>query len=122
MKLTLPEPPSSNRYWRNWRGRMVKSAEGRAYCALVATLCDAPPQRCKGGRSDDRGGPLLLPLAVSIRWFRRARRGDLDNRAKVVLDALQGIAYANDSQIVELHMFRHDDRDNPRVEVTVEAA
>lgn len=110
MKLILPEPPSMNRYWRSFRGRMVKSAEGRAYCHLIATL------------RHDQGDPLVLPLSVSIRWYRGRKAGDLDNRAKVVLDALQGVAYTNDSQIVELHMYRAEDKHNPRVEVTVDAA
>ena len=30
-------------------------------------------------------------------------RGDLDNRAKLALDALNGIAYKDDSQVKELH-------------------
>lgn len=107
MKLILPEPPSSNRYWRNFRGRMVKSAEGRAYCHLVASL------------KHDTRDPYVLPLTVSIRWYRSRRAGDLDNRAKVVLDAMQGVVYLNDSQIVELHMYRHDDKKDPRVEVEV---
>jgi Holliday junction resolvase RusA-like endonuclease len=38
---------------------------------------------------------------------------------KVTLDALCGVLYGDDDQIVELHSFRHDDKNNPRVEVEV---
>jgi Holliday junction resolvase RusA-like endonuclease len=36
------------------------------------------------------------------------------------LDNLQGIAYVNDRQIVEIHARRFDDKANPRVEVIIE--
>jgi Holliday junction resolvase RusA-like endonuclease len=35
-----------------------------------------------------------------------ARKPDLDNAAKIVLDALNGCAYADDCQIVDLHVHR----------------
>jgi hypothetical protein len=38
---------------------------------------------------------------------------------KVLVDALQGIAYSNDSQVSELHAYLHDDKARPRVEVNV---
>lgn len=42
-------------------------------------------------------------FAVSIRVTRRElRRGDIDNIAKVVLDALTGTAYADDRQVMLL--------------------
>ena len=56
---------------------------------------------------------------VTLRWHRPAKRGDLDNTTKVTLDALNGIAYSDDSQIVELHAYRFDDKDNPRMEVEI---
>ena len=36
--LTLPVPPSSNRWWRNYRGRMVKSSAARDYQENAAIL------------------------------------------------------------------------------------
>lgn len=59
------------------------------------------------------------PLAVSLNVYRPMRRGDLDNTAKVLFDALNGIAWVDDGQVVEMHLFRFDDKDRPRVEVTV---
>ena len=44
---------------------------------------------------------------------------DLDNVSKCILDALNGIAYKDDSQIVDLHITKHYS-DNPRVEVIIE--
>lgn len=33
---------------------------------------------------------------------------DIDNIAKAVLDGLNGIAYDDDKQVVELHVYKHD--------------
>lgn len=109
LKLILPYPPSANRYWRNFRGRMVKSAEARAYQRTIAAMC--------------RANPFIGDVIVCANVFRPKKQGDIDNRIKVVLDALEGIAYANDKQIKRVDFERHDtDRNNPRVEVVIEQA
>jgi Holliday junction resolvase RusA-like endonuclease len=38
----------------------------------------------------------------------------------VLEDALNGLAYEDDKQIVELHAYRYDDKKNPRIEIEVE--
>lgn len=108
VRLTLPEPPSVNRYWRVFRNRAVMSDDARLYKRRVALL---------GRRHLQQG-----PVAVSLRWFRSRRAGDLDNRVKVTLDALNGVLWTDDDQVVELHAYRAEDKANPRMEVTVEAA
>lgn len=106
--IKLPYPPSANRYWRVWRGRAVKSSEARAYQAKVKALW--------GGTA-----PASTPVAVTLDVVRPQKRGDLDNAAKVILDALGGgCAYGDDSQIVELHMYRSDNKKDPCVNVTIE--
>jgi Holliday junction resolvase RusA-like endonuclease len=109
--FVLPVPPSGNRYWRIWRGRAVRTKEAEGFKMHVwATL------RCQGVK------PQPGPVAVTVRWFRARKLGDLDNRLKVLLDAMQNTFYSSDAQIVELHAYRHEDPKNPRVEVTVERA
>lgn len=110
-RLVLPMPPSTNRYWRNFRGITVISEEAKAYKAGAAESAKA------------QGATVLdCPVSVTVWVYRGRKAGDLDNRLKVVLDALQGICYANDDQIVEIHAYRHDDKGNARIEVEVEAA
>lgn len=111
MKIILPIPPSANRYWRMWRGHMVISDEARAYKsgAMLRALS-------QGAR------PMSGPVSVSLTLYRKERRGDLDNRIKVALDALQGVAYLNDSQVTEIHAKLADDPSNPRLVVWVESA
>jgi Holliday junction resolvase RusA-like endonuclease len=60
-------------------------------------------------------------VAVTLRVYRPRKSGDLDGRIKIVLDALQGVAYRDDSQVVALHAYRFDDKARPRVEVEVAA-
>lgn len=47
---------------------------------------------------------------------RPTKRPDLDNLAKTILDALNGLAYKDDSQVVSLLIEKYWS-DNPRVEV-----
>lgn len=108
MKITLPFPVSANRYWRNFRGRMVVSAEAKAYKQQVAWIAKAAGAEALSGN-----------VAVTMKVYRPARRMDLDNAAKILLDSLIGIAYNDDSQIVRLVAERYDDKHNPRVEVEV---
>jgi len=108
--LTLPECPSSNRWWRNVKGRMVKSREAREYQETVGTLALM-------SRMEIIEKPT--EVAVTIHWYREALRGDLDKRYSIMLDALQGIAFENDSQIAEIHAYRSLSRENPRMEVMV---
>lgn len=112
--LVLPWPPSANRYWRNVKGRMVKSAAARAYHDEAFWLTVKALTR-----SGQRADPLVGELKVTLDFYRPARRGDLDNRIKVTLDALQGIAFKNDSQIVEIHARRFEDKVRPRVEIGI---
>lgn len=110
MRLTLHVPPSANRWWRNVAGRMVTSREARLYkkAAALSALCQGIQ------------APLSGPISIRVDWYRARKSGDLDKRIGVLLDALQDVAYLNDSQIVELHATRSDaEPHNPRVEVTV---
>ena len=72
-----------------------------------------------------RAAGALEPLRGAVRlcvalWLPDRRRRDVDNCAKSICDALNGIAYGDDSQIEELVVRRHIDHDRPRAEVTIE--
>lgn len=97
--LYLPEPPSANRWWRNVRGRMVLSREAREYKARVALFASFGAARV-----------IRAPTTVSVKliWHRGRKSGDLDKRLGVLLDALQGVAYENDSQITRITAERFD--------------
>ena len=59
------------------------------------------------------GASLHCPVAA------RSPAADVDNCAKAICDALNGIVYFDDSQIAELIVRRDVDPDRPRAEVVV---
>lgn len=68
----------------------------------------------------DRPYPLTTRLGVLVGIYRRTmRRADIDNFAKTVLDAGNGIVWADDSQVVSLVARILPDPDNARLEVVV---
>lgn len=108
--LTLPLPPSHNHYWRCVdRGTVKVSREGRAFKERCAFLAAAQHQ----------GEPLEGDVGIYVGFYFESRRGDLDNKIKPLLDALQGTCYGNDRQITRIVAERRIDKDNPRCEVQV---
>ncbi len=107
MQLTLPYPPSANVMWRNYNGRTVLSEAARNYKLEV-------------GLTNLHCTPYKGPVSVTLHIYRPRKVSDLDNRIKVAIDSVQGIAFEDDKQIVQIHAYRHDDKLNPRVEMTIE--
>ena len=111
--LTLPLPPSTNNLYVNARGRgRILSKAGREYKQAVRVLA-------LGARLPLLRGDVVLTMTV---YFPNRRRRDLDNTLKVCLDSLSGVAYADDSQVSELHLYRAYDSGNPRAELVIGAA
>lgn len=64
--------------------------------------------------------PYACSLAVTLRFFMAtAGRVDVDNLTKLVLDALNGIVWADDSWTVLVTASKQIDRLNPRTEIEV---
>lgn len=96
LTLKLPWPPTVNTYYRNVNGRMVLSAKGRQYHNDVAmSLC---------GEQRQFTGRLKVYLCLVAPT---ARKHDIDNRVKAVLDALEKCGVIrDDEQVDELHVVR----------------
>ena len=98
--LTLPWPPSVNKYWRTFQGRMIISAEGRSYRKAVAdqVLIQRGAKHYAG------------KLRVQIEAYRPDnRRRDLDNLLKAVLDGCTHAGvWEDDSNIVDLRIYWAD--------------
>ena len=67
--------------------------------------------------------PTPAPVAVDIKFFRKyaassRRAGDIDNLTKAVLDACNGIIWADDSQVVRLTAAKYTSN-FPRVEIDI---
>ena len=71
----------------------------------------------RGERPRHPEGRLQVTLAFHPPDFRRR---DVANYAKVLLDAIQGVAYADDYQVSDLSIHRRDpDGEEPRVEIQI---
>lgn len=112
--LTVHVPPSANRWHRVVRGRPILSRMARLYTNAVALSAIA-----QGVNKID----APTEIDVEIVWYRARKSGDVDKRGAVLLDALQGICYDNDSQIRRYSIERRDDDPrNARMEVTITPA
>lgn len=92
VKLLNISPPSVNHYWLgSGRKRYVskRAVEFKRALAQVAKASGVKPTQNK--------------VSLNIRWCRKDKRHrDIDNILKPILDALNGIAYFDDSQVSEL--------------------
>lgn len=110
LSLTLPCPPSANRYWTVAPGRgLVPTAAAMDYKARVRKLLLT------------KAKPIVGDVVISGVWYRPRRIGDLNNTLKVLEDALNGLAWLDDAQISAVVNYRRDDSDpkNARIELEI---
>ena len=110
-RMILPYPPSVNHYWlRNRNGSVRISDAGLAFREEVAYVC-------RQKRIKRALGRLEVRIAVNPP---DARRRDLDNVLKALLDALQHAgAYEDDSQIDRILIERFTAVYRGQVDVTI---
>lgn len=122
VELVLPLPPSWNQAIKaravpagggKWRAHVYESAEGKAYRAAVGSQL----------RRDAWPGPFErhIMLRVSGDMVVARAGNDLNNRFKVLFDALQGHVYEDDEQVAEFGRWRRlVDSTNPHVRLRFE--
>ena len=93
-QLTLPYPPSTNRYWRTFRGRTVPSKEATAFKRIVKET--GTQQDLYAG---DVGITIRLLPKLTAKGIASKVCIDLDNCLKVIMDAVQGIYIEDDKQV-----------------------
>lgn len=98
VNLTLPWPPSVNRYWRRRGNRYFVSTEGQKFRHNVEVICSDFSHKF------DEKDRLSIEIAA---YPPDKRRRDLDNVLKALLDSLQHVGiYHDDNQIDEIHIIR----------------
>ena len=109
--IRLPLPPSVNRYWRTFRGRVLVSADGREYRRVVGMHVAA----------SERGPMFSAPVYVAIVLNPPdKRRRDLDNVLKALLDSLTAAGvWGDDSQVDGLRITRGDRKEGGSVYVAI---
>lgn len=108
LKVVLPYPPSVNHYMRHVGHSHYRTKEANDYREIVEWILH-----------DMEVDPLQGALRVEIVAYRPRKAGDIDGILKVSLDAMNKLAYEDDKQIVELHVYRRDDKHNPRLEIEI---
>jgi Holliday junction resolvase RusA-like endonuclease len=105
-KFVLDIPPSQNEAWRHTGKITYLTKKAKEYKEYVhyATLS---AQKIAG----------LVAIDVDI--YRPRKRGDVDNRQKLLFDAMQSTVYDNDDQVCDFHVRRFEDKERPRVELFI---
>lgn len=114
IRVTLPWPPSVNRYWRSFRGRNILSKEARAYKVAARAVIER------------NGWKVTGPVRVAFTLYPPDKRlRDGDNVGKPMFDALvsAGAIDGDDNRVVLGHSveWAATDKQNPRVEVVIQA-
>lgn len=119
LTMTLPVPPSINHQYATVNGRRLLSSTGRAYKAQVGRQVWVVLAQSAGApslRDRLRSGPLVLSIRF---FFATALRRDLDGGLKIAQDAVCEGLGVNDNRIIETHLYKHVDKTNPRIEVSL---
>jgi|SRR5579871_2336370 len=88
--LTIPGRPVPLARSRTRVGQHYLPKRSRAYRELVQACWLEAGRPCLGA----------VPFAASIRFYGARANADLDNLCKAILDALNALAYSDDSQLV----------------------
>jgi crossover junction endodeoxyribonuclease RusA len=117
LEAILPVPPSINHQYATVNGRRVLTAAGRTYKADVAQLVAIGLARSPRRASFlDRVHSTSLSLTIRF-CFSSALRRDVDSGLKIAQDALCAGLALNDNRITEIHLYKRQDKDYPRIEV-----
>jgi Holliday junction resolvase RusA-like endonuclease len=113
--FTVPGPPVP-------KGRPRMTRAGHAYTPARTVAYEKLVRVCATGAMGGRD-PIEGRVDVAIDLFMPdRRRADIDNLAKGILDAGNGVLWRDDSQITQLVLRRDVDPENPRAIVTVAPA
>ena len=116
LRFTVPGPPRPKERPRLGKGGHTNTPDRTSGSESRVRLC--AQAAASAIRWKPRAGDRYAVTLVVVVQDRRRR--DMDNLAKGVLDAMNGgLAYRDDSDVDELHVFRRVDPAAPRVEVAV---
>lgn len=105
-KYIIKGEPASKANSRRWTGKFfIKSAKALSYVDAFKLQARPLPQLLEGD------------VGIKLHIYYASRRPDLDE--SLILDCLQGVAYANDRQVKERHVYWGLDKNNPRAEIEI---
>lgn len=106
-------PPTDNHsYGRSRFGVVFLVKDAKDFKSITAEVCS---------KIKDCGKLFNDYLDVDITYYVKRDR-DVLGCDKILMDAMQGIIFKNDSQILDAHLHKYKDKENPRVEVVIKKA
>ena len=99
LEFFVSGPPCPKQRPRLAKKVVFTPAKTKVYEKLIRLACLAEA-KAKQWRADAK--PVRVSLELSVKSL-ASMRADIDNLAKSVLDGMNGIAYIDDNQVVELH-------------------
>ena len=118
--LALPIPPSINKQYATVNGRRVLAAAGRHYKRTVGQLLMASTASSSAAWHSFLREAQERALTLTIHfYFPTLLRRDLDGGIKITQDALCEAMDINDNRIMEIHLYKTLDPNNPRLECTL---
>ena len=111
-EFTLPFPPSTNGYWRSFKGRQILSKKARDYKKDVKEKME---------ELGLLGENITKKLSVSLDLYPPSKtKRDIDNYIKSTLDAITGAKFwIDDSQIDHLCIRRKEVTKKGKIKVRV---
>ena len=138
LAFTVPGCPVPYQRTAGRGSRRYMAPESRAYRRVVQSAASLVVGKwldalgCSRARSTPYPMTKPKPKACRCEWCATEvaislnvhlpdkRTRDLSNVLKAIEDALNGIAFHDDRQIAEVHVYRYLDRERPRVEVLLQ--
>tara|TARA_R110000787_G_C13165936_1_gene420144 strand:+ start:186 stop:590 length:405 start_codon:yes stop_codon:yes gene_type:complete len=102
---------STNSGYRTSKRGMYKTKELNAFQQAIRDAA----QEMWGDTEPDKDSKWC----VDIVYYYPSARNDIDGALKPTLDAMEGIVYVNDSQVVMLSVEKKKDKDDPRTEIVL---
>lgn len=106
--FTLPLPPTTNHMYGYNNTRRFLTHESKSWKKEAMWIY----------KTSFKTDVISEPVRVIANFYLKRDR-DVDN-LKLLLDSLQDIVIVNDSQVVEMHIMKHKDKIEPRVELVIQ--
>ena len=113
LNVVIPLGVSVNHLYMFKRGRRFMTKKGQDYMQKVMMIVDNTV-KSQNYKLEEEGVWLVCELTY---YFPDLRRRDCHNQHKVVMDALEHVAFKEDRWVLVRDMHVGLDRENPRIEV-----
>jgi len=115
LNLILPLAVSVNHLYMFKRGKRFMTKKGQDYMALAMKVASHAVE-IQNYQIEKPGVWLVCELRF---YFPDLRRRDCHNQHKLVMDALEHIAFVDDRWVLVRDMYVGLDRKNPRIEIKI---